>query len=288
MPASEPVPPTVYVALGDSFSEGLCDPDGVPADAAAGPGYPGPWRGWADRLAEIAHESSLAAGGPGVVYANLAVRGRLLPQVLADQLPVALDVGADLVSLIGGGNDVLRPGADPDVLAESLEHAVVRLRRSGAQVLLGTGVDPKGSPLIRMTRGKVATYNAHIWSIAARRGAHVLDLWGMPVLKDWRVWATDRLHLNAEGHELVAQLAARSLGILPAGLGDHATADVPDEVDVPRAGVVARPRAQALREDAVWVRGYVAPWVRRRLRGQSSGDGRPAKRPHPLPLDARD
>ena len=174
---------------------------------------------------------------------------------------------------------MLRPGADPDVLAERLEHAVVRLRAAGAAVLMGTGVDPKGSPIIALTRGKVATYNAHIWSIAARRGAHVLDLWGMAQLKDWRVWAPDRLHLNAEGHALVAEMAARTLGITGRPDGD---------LDVPRAGGLARPRSQALREDVAWVRGYVAPWVRRRLRGESSGDGRPAKRPEPLRLDVPD
>ena len=274
------MPITRYVALGDSFTEGLSDPDGVPLAVADAPGLPGPWGGWADRLAAIAHQASLADGGGGVEYANLAIRGRLLPQILTEQLPVALAVEPDLVSLIGGGNDVLRPGADPDVLAERLEHAVVRLRAAGAAVLMGTGVDPKGSPIIRLTRGKVATYNAHIWSIAARRGAHVLDLWGMSVLKDWRVWAPDRLHLNAEGHRLVAELAARTLG-LPGTAGD-------DPAGVPRAGVHLRPRAQALRDDAAWVRGYVAPWVRRRLRGESSGDGRPAKRPEPLRLDVPD
>lgn len=262
---------TRYLALGDSFTEGMSDLASGHEDSED-PVY----RGWADRLAELLHAASVAAGGPGVEYANLAVRGRLLPQILAEQLPLALSSGADLVSLVGGGNDVLRPGSDPDTLAERLDDAVHRLRETGADVLMATGVDPKNAPLIKLTRGKVATYNAHIWSIARRRGAHVVDLWGMTELHDWRMWAQDRLHLSSEGHRRVALAAAAALGL---------SAD-----DVPGAlpPLPVRSRRQSAREDAAWLRGYVAPWVRRRLRGQSSGDNRQAKRPEPMTLEVPD
>jgi lysophospholipase L1-like esterase len=255
-----------YVALGDSFTEGMSDPD--PS------GGPDAYRGWADRLAERLHGASLDAGGPGLEYANLAVRGRLLGRVLDEQLPLALAAEADLVSLVAGGNDVLRPGADVDALAARMEEAVDRLRSSGTAVLLATGVDPRDSPVIRRTRGRVAIYNAHLWSIASRHGAHVMDLWGMRALLDWRMWAADRIHLSPEGHRRVAELAAATLGL---GTGDPGWA-------APLAPLPPRSRRQALREEAAWVRGHLAPWVRRRLAGRSSGDGRAAKRPHPLPL----
>jgi lysophospholipase L1-like esterase len=264
-----PAPPhrwTRYVALGDSFTEGMCDPDPDQDDG---------FRGWADRLAERLHAGAVAAGRDGLQYGNLAIRGRLLPQILREQLPVALRADPDLVSLVGGGNDVLRPGSDVDALAAALEDAVVRLRATGADVLLATGVDPKESPLIRLTRGKVATYNAHIWSIARRHGAHVMDLWGTRALRDWRMWAPDRIHLNSEGHRRVAELAATSLGLDAA---DEAWAQ-------PLPPLPARVLSAAVREEAAWLRGYVTPWVQRRLRGRSSGDGRVPKRPTPLPLD---
>jgi lysophospholipase L1-like esterase len=126
-----------YVALGDSFTEGLSDPD---------PARPGEYRGWADRLAE-----HLAAASPDadVEYANLAIRGRLVAQVLDGQLPVALAAQPDLVSLVAGGNDLLRPGGDPDALAARIEEAVVRLRAAGADVLLATGVDVRQTPIIK-------------------------------------------------------------------------------------------------------------------------------------------
>jgi len=248
-----------YVALGDSFSEGLEDlaPDG---------GY----RGWADRLAE-----ALVAGAAGgdLHYANLAVRGKLLPEIVAEQLPAALALQPDLVSLVGGGNDVLRPGSDPDRLADLLEDAVRTLRQSGADVLMATGVDPVKSPIISLTRSKVAVYNNHIWSIARRQGAFVVDLWGMRSLQDRRMWAADRIHLTTEGHQRVAWQAAEVLGA--ASGQDWATPLPPGP---------AVQRLLAVRQDAQWVREYVGPWVGRRLRRRSSGDAVTAKRPQPGPV----
>lgn len=243
---------TCYVAMGDSFTEGLNDL----ADD-------GSYRGWADRLADL-----LAERAPSLAYANLAVRGRLLPQIADQQVPAAIAMGADLVSLVGGGNDVLRPGADADVLADRLEAAVTTLRESGADVLLATGVDPVKSPLINLTRGKVATFNSHIWSIARRQQAYVLDQWGMKSLQDRRMWASDRIHLTAEGHRRVALNALDALGV---DSGEDWASLLPP--------APARVRREAVRDDAQWVREYVGPWVGRRLRGRSSGDDVQPKRP---------
>jgi lysophospholipase L1-like esterase len=248
-----------YVALGDSFTEGLEDR----ADD-------GTYRGWADRLAALLAATSTAPFG----YANLAVRGRLLAQVIEQQVPVAIEHGADLVSLVGGGNDILRPGSDPDALAGRLERAVVELRAAGADVLLATPVDPLQSPIINRTRGKAAVYGTAIWSIANRHGAYVVDLWGMKSLQDRRMWATDRIHLTAEGHARVARYAAATLGLS----GDGSWHE-------PLPAAPARVRREALREDALWLRQYVGPWVSRRLRGRSSGDTVQPKRPLPEPFE---
>lgn len=250
-----------YIALGDSFTEGLSDPD---------PARPGEFRGWADRLAE-----HLAAVSPGEVeYANLAIRGRLLRQVVDEQVQVALDAQPDLVSLVAGGNDLMRPGADPDELAAGLEAAVVRFRDAGADVLLAASVDTRNTPILRRVRGKIAVFNANIWSIANRTGAAVLDQWGAGWVQDFRLWDTDRIHMTDEGHRRMALAAATALG-LPAEDDGWRTPLPP-----------APPRAlrAAVAEEAAWVRGFVAPWVARRLRGRSSGDGRAPKRPVPLAL----
>ena len=124
-------------------------------------------------------------------------------------MPAALALEPDLVSLVGGGNDLLRPGADVDRMARNLEAGVVRLREAGVDVLLGTGVDAADSPLVRATRSRVGIYNALIWSMARRHGAYVVDLWGMRSLRDWRMWAEDRIHLTTDGHARVGAGRAR-------------------------------------------------------------------------------
>jgi lysophospholipase L1-like esterase len=246
---------TRYVAIGDSFTEGLGDPY---------PGAPGSWRGWADRVA-----AELARRTDAFVYANRAIRGKLLGQIIDGQLPEALALRPDLVSMSGGGNDLLRPGIDVDALGAQLDDAVGRLRAAGADVILFTGVDPIDTPLIRRTRGRVATYNEHIHEIAARRGAFVVDQWAMPILRDWRMWSVDRLHMSPAGHRRVALAVLDTLGLPVADAGWREPLPPLPEL---------RLSARLLREMR-WARAYLFPWVVRRLRRQSSGDHVTAKRP---------
>ncbi|WP_338403850.1 SGNH/GDSL hydrolase family protein [Cellulosimicrobium arenosum] len=258
-----------YLAIGDSFSEGLWDP------------YPGEddhQRGWADLLSQHLSERRVAAGDEPLQYANLAIRGRKLRSILTEQVPAALDLRPDLVSLVGGGNDILRPRADVDLLARHLEHAVARLRGAGIDVLMATGFDASHSPLVGMTRSRSAVFNAHVWSIARRQGAYVVDLWGMRALQDWRMWSADRIHLTPDGHRRVAQAALVGLG------------QAPDDAawDDPLAPLPPAPALDRARQNAQWVRAHVVPWAQRRLRGTSSGDGRVPKAPElqPVPLAA--
>ena len=260
----EPRAFTRYVAIGDSFTEGMTDPD--PGGMA--------YVGWADRLA--AHLAGMAGEDNRTFgYANLAVRGRLLDDVVGPQLDDALALEPDLVSIVGGGNDILRPRADIDALASRLEDAVARLRAGGADVLLATPADPRDAPLVKATRGRAATYAAHIWSIARRHDAYVIDLWGMAALRDWRLWAPDRIHLNSEGHRRVALNAFTTLGFTAPDAGWAEP--------LPAAAPISR--VDAARANAQWAREYVGPWVQRRLRGQSSGDTISAKRPTVTPFE---
>jgi len=261
----EPAAFTRYVAIGDSFTEGMADAD---------PGRPNAYVGWADRLA--AHLARMAGDGkPTFGYANLAVRGRLLADIAGRQVDSALALAPDLVSIVGAGNDILRPKADIDALADRLEDSVARLRAGGADVLLATPADPREAPLLRASRGRAATYTAHIWSIAHRHEAYVIDLWGMAALRDWRMWASDRIHLTSEGHRRVALNALTALGFTAPDAGWA--------IPLPAAAPISR--ADAARANAQWAREYVLPWVQRRLRRQSSGDAICAKRPTITPLE---
>ena len=168
-----------FVAIGDSFTEGLDDPD---------PG--GGFRGWADRVAD-----ALSAQRPGFRYANLAIRGKLLREIVAEQLPRAVELAPDLVSLAAGGNDILH-GSDVDALAAEFEPAVAKLQAAGCRVLIFTGFDPRMFPVIRLLRGRIAAYNMHLRGIADDYGCDLVDLWSMRALKDPRAWSPDRLHLT--------------------------------------------------------------------------------------------
>ena len=119
----------------------------------------------------------------------------------------------DLISFCGGGNDLLRPGADPDRVAKTLARAVRELRRTGAEVLLFTGVDVRDTPIMRALRGKFAVFYLHVRSIADLYGCRLVDLWSMQSLRDWRAWSEDRLHMNAEGHRRVAARVLDVLGV---------------------------------------------------------------------------
>jgi lysophospholipase L1-like esterase len=252
-----------FMAIGDSFTEGLNDP---------GPG--GGFRGWADLVA-----GALAAQRPGFRYANLAIRGKLLGQVVAEQVPRAVELAPDLVSLAAGGNDILR-GDDVDALAAMFETAVAKLQAAGCRVLIFTGFDPRMFPVIRLLRGRIAAYDMHLRGIADSSGCDLVDLWSMRALKDIRVWSPDRLHLTTEGHRQIADHVCEVLGI---------PADAGWRVPMPPA---RRPsslpgRSQwltARRQDARWAREYAGPWVRRRFGGTSSGDGLLPKRPDLLPI----
>src|SRR5690625_1896881 len=245
-----------YVAIGDSFTEGLNDID---------PENPATFRGWADMLAANLQKR----GAQELQYANLAIRGRLVSDVVGPQLEAALALKPDLVSMVAGGNDILRPHVNPDILALRLERAVIEIRTAGADVLLATGMDAKASPIVSQTRRRTALLNANIWSIARRHGAYVLDLWGMRALRDWRKWSEDRIHLTTEGHERVSQAALVGLGLDP---------DDPNW-DVPLGEAPDQSRLERLQSDADWFKTHVFPWATRRLRRKSSGDNKIAKRP---------
>jgi lysophospholipase L1-like esterase len=245
-----------YVAIGDSTTEGLIDPDpwGGPRD-----------RGWADRLAE-----KLALVNPAIRYANLAIRGRKLPQIRAEQLQPALALEPDLASVLGGVNDILRREVDLEARAEDLETIVAELRASGAEVIMSNYPSIAGSISFGASRfaPRIRDFNRTIAEIAARHDAYLVDLEAddidHPVM-----WAPDRLHASSIGHERIADLAAARLGLEQLDPGWEAA--------LPAHAPPSRPRRIA--RDALWAGRHMMPWILRRIRGVSSGDGIEPKRP---------
>lgn len=247
-----PVPWGSFAALGDSFTEGLDDP--LPD---------GSYRGWADIVA-----ADLARRRPGFRYANLAVRGRLLPQIVAEQVPRALALSPDLVSVVGGVNDMLRPSFDADATRRVLTRAVAALRGAGADVILVVGVNPTvRSRLLTRIMPRITALNDAVSAVAAEFGCYAVDLFDARVFDDPRMWSPDRLHLSPAGHERVAGAYLEALGV-----GDSAWRE-----PLPPADVAQWWRQRS--DDLAWSRTHLAPWLGRRVRGVSSGAGVTAKRP---------
>jgi lysophospholipase L1-like esterase len=195
-----------FVALGDSFTEGLDDPD------PDGPGY----RGWADLVAQrLATEA--AVRGAELHYANLAVRGRLFAGVVERQLPAALSMRPDLVSFAAGGNDVLRRGFDGPALVARYGEVVAGLQATGAEVILFRFADlTRRLPARRVVLPRATILGDATADIARRHGAHLVDLWADDELAtNGLMWSEDRLHLSTAGHRRVAGHVLRVLGVDP-------------------------------------------------------------------------
>jgi lysophospholipase L1-like esterase len=248
-----------FVALGDSFTEGVGDPD---------PRTPGGVRGWADRVAE-----ELCIGHEDFAYANLAVRGLLLEQILERQVAPALALQPDLITLSAGGNDMVFHNGDPDKLADRLDAGVELLSSAGATLVLFTGPDWRSTPVLGRNRTRVAVFNENIRSIASRHDAVIADLWGLRTLRDPRMWDQDRLHLSPLGHHTVAMMVLDTLGV-PHGLRPLEPGDLP-RGSWPQARV----------GDLMWARRYLLPWAWHRLRNRVALEDLRAKRPIAAPVN---
>ncbi|MBN0047523.1 SGNH/GDSL hydrolase family protein [Streptomyces actuosus] len=247
---------TSLVAVGDSFTEGMSDllPDGS-------------YRGWADLLA-----ARMAARAPGFRYANLAVRGKLIGQIVEEQVGPAAAMGADVITLVGGLNDTLRPKCDMGRVRDLLTEAVERLAPSCEQLVLMRSPGRRG-PVLERFRPRMEELFACVDDLAERHGAVVVDLYGAASLGDPSLWDVDRLHLTGEGHRRVAEAVWQALGY-PAEDQEWHLAPPPG---LPPTWLTRRVA------DVRFTRQHLLPWIGRRLTGRSSGDGRPAKRPELLP-----
>ena len=248
-----------FVAIGDSFTEGLDDLDLVT----------GTFRGWADLVA-----MRLAEDQTDLTYANLAIRGRLFDNIVDEQVPVALRMQPDLISFAAGGNDALRRGFSAPRLIGRLDTVIKTLCASGADVIMFRWADVTGRlPGQRMILPRVSQLNKAVEEIAARRGAKLVDLWSDDEYRNPALWSVDRLHMNALGHQRTAGHVLTVLDVKP----DPTWLDAP-----PSLKALSWPQARAA--DVKWGREHLAPWVKRRLAGKSSGDLITAKRPLLVPV----
>ena len=249
-----------FIVCGDSYSEGMCDEI-----------VDGQYRGWADRVADV-----MAEHHQGFTYANLAIRGKTVGQVVDEQVPQAITfvTGKEtLISFHAGANDAIRPGYDSVATIAKYQEAVRELAKTGATLLLftvleDTGNKGKGS---KIWKSRFAEFNAAIREVGEEVGAIISDANDLDFFKDNRFLAFDRLHLNEEGHWRVSQGV---LEILKYPFDSAWRKHLPPAKKVPWI--------KARFMGILWFFIFVIPWIIRRLQGRSSGDNRSAKYPEPI------
>jgi lysophospholipase L1-like esterase len=231
----------------------------------------GKYRGWADRVADV-----MAQVNPEFTYVNLAVRGKLIGQVVEDQVPIALKyvTGRDtLVSFHAGANDALRPGYQPLVAIALYQEAVRRIAQSGATLMLFTVLEKTGNKGkgAEIWEKRFSEFNRSVREVGAEVGAIVVDANEENFLSDRRFLAFDRLHLNAEGHHRCAQAVLEKLNL---------PFDPAWRTPLPPAKKTPWAVEKAI--TVAWFFVFALPWIIRRIQGKSSGDGRTPKYPSPV------
>jgi lysophospholipase L1-like esterase len=251
---------TRLITCGDSFTEGMTDEM-----------VNGQYRGWADRVADV-----MAQVEPTFTYANLAIRGKLVRQVVEDQLPKGLQyvTGPETLFIFhAGANDVLRPNYKSEEVLNLYADAVRRIASSGSTILLFTVLEKTANKgkAGQIWASRFADFNKNVRSVAKEVGAIVADANEDGSLSDRRFLAKDRLHLNVIGHDRVAQGVLEKL-------------DLPFSRSWHEPLPPAPPKSRFLQsyEFLNWFVSFLAPWIIRRIRGKSSGDGRSAKYPEPI------
>ncbi|MGO4256151.1 SGNH/GDSL hydrolase family protein [Marmoricola sp. RAF53] len=245
-----------FVALGDSFTEGVGDWDER---------YPNGVRGWADRVAR-----QLAKDDPATEYANLALRSRVLDDVVEHQVERAVALEPTLVSFFAGGNDILQVRTSMEDLLGRYEAAVARLAATGARVLLFTSYDLRLSPLLEPLRLRNNQFNRRVREVALAQGALLVDHGAMRAYRHPRMWEPDRLHMSRHGHRYLAAAVLRTLEV------DH-TITLRDLGDVP-----ARSRWEAVGDEWDWWNGWVGPMLLRRWRRTPLGRDLTPRWPEPI------
>ena len=251
---------TRFIALGDSMTEGMTDEV-----------IDGKFRGWADRVADV-----IAKKDTTFTYMNLAIRGKLLKQVVDDQIPVALkyiEGKQTLVSFHAGANDVLRPNYNPAISFAEYERGVKKLTDAGATVILFTVVDKvdgKGKTAA-LWHQRFSNFNENVRMVAANYPSILFEGKKAEFLNDRRFLAFDRLHMNPEGHRRLANAVLEGLGY---------EFDSTWRTPLPRAK--KKNKVINFVINLAWIAIFLLPWIWRRIRGKSSGDGRSAKYEVPI------
>lgn len=248
-----------YVAIGDSLSEGLGDFTFEVSREG---------NGWTDRLAAMLSLEATSRGAD-FQYANLALRGSKLRKIMGEQLEAALRLQPDLVTIMAGSNDFMTKEADLPEVEAIYREGLQLLLAAGCDVVVANTIRPSHLRFFRRVLPRALRMSRMIESVAKELGVPIIDVHGIDEFSELAFWAEDMVHFSGHGHIRVANEAARLLGL------NHRMPEAKqDEMIAPGRGFVDTIR---------WVVVWVIPFIERRLRGTSSGDGMQSKHQKMIP-----
>ena len=244
-----------YVAIGDSLSEGLGDFEFDNRRVMAG---------WTDRLAALLAKEDRAFDLP-FEYANLAIRGSKLQTIMTTQVEQALRLQPDLVTIMAGSNNISNHPKHLPELIRVFREGVQLLQAAGCTVVVATPINPRHLKFFTPIYQRATRLSDAIREVCVELGIRVIDVHRIEQLNHLAYWAEDMVHFSGHGHILVANEAARTLGL------NHRIPETATwAIEAPLRNALATFR---------WVRLYVIPFVGRKLRGVTSGDGLAPKLP---------
>lgn len=244
-----------YVAIGDSLSEGLGDFSFLERRVHSG---------WTDRFATLlAMDAEL--DGREFKYANLAIRGANIRAIMGSQLERALLLKPDLVSVMAGQNDFFCKAEDLPELERVFREGIQKLLDAGCQVIVSNTINPIHLVVFRRLARLASTMTEMIERVAKQLNVPIHDVHRIDSLSEIRYWAEDMVHFSGPGHIKVANKAA---DILQLRFRQSEFDDC--EIWIPKRGLIGTSR---------WVVVHVIPFMVRRMRGVTSGDGLEPKLP---------
>jgi lysophospholipase L1-like esterase len=183
-----------YVAIGDSFTEGIGDAvEGFAKHSAA------------DRLA-----AALRQTNPDLRYTNLAQRGLLLNEIREQQLETALGLKPDLVSIVAGANDIMTGRFSATHWEEEFRTLYEAFTDAGTMVIAASLPEfpilrTLPGPLQARVKGNFARGNGIIERLATQYQVVLVDAWAISQRSEPDDWSEDGVHLNARGYFKFAQ-----------------------------------------------------------------------------------
>lgn len=238
-----------YVAIGDSLSEGLGDFTFHKTRR---------YNGWTDRLAGLlaleAQEQNREFH-----FANFALRGSKIKNIMGWQLEKALQVNADLVTVMAGSNDLtVAPEKLPE-LRSIYRDGLQQLVESGSDVIISNTINPLHLRVFKPLRYRAERMSDLITGLGHEFNIPVLDLYGIEHFSDICFWADDMVHFSGHGHIKVANEAAKLLDLKYSFReAEHYERIAP---------------VRGIKETLRWIHKDVIPFTHRKLKGVTSGDG---------------